>query len=151
MPFKCTQPTFKVIVQCPNFCEPMDCTTPGFPVLHNLPELTHTLMLSSHLTLYCSLFLQTSIFTIFRVFYNESALCIRWPKDWSFNFSISPSSEYSGLISFRIDWLDLLAVQGTLKNLLQHAVQKYQFFCIQLSLWLILTSIHDYWTNHSFE
>ena len=151
MPFKCTKPKFKVIVQCPNFCEPMDCTTPGFPVLHNLPELTQTLMLSSHLTLYCSLFLQTSIFTIFRVFYNESALCIRWPKDWSFNFSISPSSEYSGLISFRIDWLDLLAVQGTLKNLLQHAVQKYQFFCIQLSLWLILTSIHDYWTNHSFE
>ena len=151
MPFKCTKPKFKVIVQCPDFCEPMDCTTPGFPVLHNLPELTQTLMLSSHLTLYCSLFLQTSIFTIFRVFYNESALCIRWPKDWSFNFSISPSSEYSGLISFRIDWLDLLAVQGTLKNLLQHAVQKYQFFCIQLSLWLILTSIHDYWTNHSFE
>ena len=136
MPFKCTKPKFKVIVQCPNFCEPIDCTTPGFPVLHNLPELTQTLMLSSHLTLYCSLFLQTSIFTIFRVFYNESALCIRWPKDWSFSFSISPSSEYSGLISFRIDWLDLLAVQGTLKNLLQHTVQKYQFFCIQLSLWL---------------
>ena len=145
MPFKCTKPKFKVVIMCPTFCEPMDCTTPGFPVLHNLPELTQTLMLSSHLTLYCSLFLQTSIFTIFRVFYNESALCIRWSKDWSFNFSISPSSEYSGLISFRIDWLDLLEDQGTLKNLLQHTVQKYQFFCISFLYGSILTSIHDYW------
>ena len=144
MPFKCTKPKFKVVIMCPTFCEPMDCTTPGFPVLHNLPELTQTLMLSSHLTLYCSLFLQTSVFTIFRVFYNESALCIRWSKDWSFNFSISPSSEYSGLISFRIDWLDLLAVQRTLKNLLQHTVQKYQF-CISFLYGSILTSIHDYW------
>ena len=65
-----------------------------------------------------------------------TTLSIRWPKYWSFSFSISPSNKYSGLISFKIDWLDLLAVQGTLKNLLQHTVQKYQFFCIQLSLWL---------------
>ena len=77
-------------------------------------------MPSNHLTLCRPLLLPPSIFPRIRVFSNESALCIRWPKDWSFSFSISPSNEYSGLISFRIDWLDLLAVQGTLKSLLQH-------------------------------
>ena len=75
-------------------------------------------MPSNHLILYCPLLLPPSIFPSIRVFSNESVLCIRWPKYWSFSFSISPSNEYSGLISFRIDWLDLLAVQGTLKSLL---------------------------------
>ena len=79
-----------------------------------------SVMLSNDLTLCHSLLLLSSIFPIVRVFSNESALCIRWPKYWSFSFSISPSSEYSGLISFRMDWFDLLAVQGTLKHLLQH-------------------------------
>ena len=81
---------------------------------------TESVMLSNHLILCHPHFLLPSIFPSIRVFYSKSALCIRWPKYWSFSFSISPSNEYSGLISFRIDWLDLLAVQGTLKSLLQH-------------------------------
>ena len=81
-------------------------------------------MLSSHLILCCPLLLLRSIFPSIRVFSNELVLCIRWPKYWSFSFSISPSSEYSGLISFRIDWLDLLAVQGTLQSLLQYHSSK---------------------------
>ena len=89
---------------------------------------------SNHLVLYHSLLLLPSIFPSIRVFSNESALRIRWPKYWSFSFSISPSNGYSGLISFRIDWFDLLAVQGTLKRLLQHNSSKHQFFCPQLSL-----------------
>ena len=94
-----------------------------------------SVMPSVHLILCHSLFLLPSIFPSIRVFSNESVLCIRWPKYWSFNFSISPSSEYSGLISFRIDWFDLLAVQGTLKSLLQHHSSKNQFFGAQLYLW----------------
>ena len=96
-------------------------------------------MPSNHLILCCSLLLLPSIFPSIRVFSNESALHIRWPKDWSFSFSISPSNEHSGLISFRIDWLDLLVVQGTLKSLLQHhsskasIVQHSAFFIVQLS------------------
>ena len=83
-----------------------------------------SVMPSKHLILCCPLLLPPSIFPSIRVFSNESALHIRWPKDWSFNFSISPSSEYSELISFRMDWLDLLAVQGTLKSLLQYHTSK---------------------------
>ena len=96
-------------------------------------------MPSNHLILCCPLLLLPSIFPSIRVFSNESALCIRWPKYWSFSFSISPSNEYSGLISFRMDWLDLLAVQGTLKSLLQHhsskasILQCLAFFIVQLS------------------
>ena len=91
------------------------------------------LMPSKHLILYHPLLLLPSIFPSIRVFSNESVLHIRWPKYWSFSFSISPSNDYSGLISFRMDWLDLLAVQGALKSLLQ-PVQKHQFFGTQLSL-----------------
>ena len=88
----------------------------------SLPKLMsiESVMPSNHHILYCPLLLLPSIFPSIRVFSNESALCIRWPQDWSSSFSISPSNEYSGLISFRMDWLDLLAVQGTLKNVLQH-------------------------------
>ena len=86
----------------------------------------------SHLILCHPLILPLSIFPNIRVFTNESVLRIRWPKYWSFSFSISPSNEYSGLISFRMDWFELLAVQGTLKKLLQHHIQKHQFFCAQL-------------------
>ena len=121
-----------------------DCSTPGFPVLHHLLEFAKThviesLMPCNHLILCHPLLLLPSIFPRFRVFYNELALHIRWPKDWSFSFSISPSKEYSGLISFRIDWFDLLAVQGTLKSLLQHHSSKASilwcsaFFMVQLS------------------
>ena len=94
-----------------------------------------SLMPSNHLILYHPLLLLPSIFPSIRVFSNDSALHIRWPKYWSFSFSISPSKEYSGLISFRIDWFDLLAVQVTLKSLLQHHNEKYQFFGTQPFLW----------------
>ena len=92
-----------------------------------------SVMLSNHLIL-CHPLLPPSILPSIRVFSNESVLCIRWPKYWSFSFSMSPSNEYSGLISFRIDWLDLLAVQGTLKSLHQCRSSKHQFFGAQLSL-----------------
>ena len=105
---------------CPTLCDPMDCSTPGFPVHHQLPELIsiELVMPSSHLILCRPLLLPPSIFPSIRVFSNESVLHIRWPKDWSFSFYISPSNEHPGLISFRMDWLDFLAVQGTLKSLL---------------------------------
>ena len=121
----------------------MDCIMPGFPVHQQLPELTQTHVHRSswwcHPTISscCSLLLPPSIFPSIRVFPNESVLCIRRTKYWSFSFSISPSNEYSGLISFRIDF-DFLAVQGTLKNLLQHHSSKASilwhsaFFIVQL-------------------
>ena len=104
----------------------MDCSIPGFPVHHQLPELMpiELVMLSNHLILRRPLLLLPTIFPSIRVFSNELAIHIRWPKYWSFSFSISPSNEYSGLISFRMDWLDLLAVQRTLKSLLQHHSSK---------------------------
>ena len=107
---------------------------------------------SNHLILCHSLLLLPSIFPNIRVFSNESALQIRWPKDWSFNLSISPSNEYSGLISFRIDWFDL-AVQRTLKSLLQHQFESISSSALALSLLydLTLMSIHDYWKTHSFD
>ena len=98
-----------------------------------------SVMPSNHLILRCPLLLPPSIFPSIKVFSDESVLRIRWPKSWSFSFSISPSNEYSGLISFRMDWLDLLAVQGTLKSLLQHHIskasilQRSAFFMVQLS------------------
>ena len=109
---------------CPTLCDPMDCSTPGFPVHHQLRSLLKLMsielvMPSNHLILCCPLLVLPSIFPSIRVFSNESVLLIRWPKHWSFSLSISHSSEYSGLISFRIDWLDLPAVQGILKSLLQ--------------------------------
>ena len=122
----------------------MDCRTPGFPVYHQYLELTQThfhrvgdAIQPSHPLL--SPFLPPPIFPSIRVFSNESVLLIRWPKYWSFNFSISPSNKYSGLISFRMDWLDLIAVQETLKSLLQHHSSKASilwhsaFFMVQLS------------------
>ena len=100
-------------------------------------------MPSSHLIL-CRLLLLPSIFSRIRVFPNESALCIRWPKYWSFNFSISPSNEYSGLISFRMDWFDLLAIQGTLKRLLQHHSLKASI--LQHSAFFMVQLLHPYMT-----
>ena len=106
-------------------CNPTDCNMPGSPGLHHLLSLLRfmaieSVMLPIHLIFCCSLLLLPSIFPSIRVFSNESPLCIRWSKYWSFSFNISPPNEYSGLISFRIDWFDLLAVQGTLKSLFQH-------------------------------
>ena len=105
-----------------------------------------SVMPSNHLILCRPLLLWPSIFPSIRVFSNESILCIRWPKYWSFSFSISPSNEYSGLISFRRDWLGLLAVQGTLKSLLQHHSSKASILGFLYSP--TLTSIHDHWRNH---
>ena len=118
----------------------MDCSKPLCPsptpgVYSNSCPLSP----SNHLILCCPLLLPPLIFPSIRVFSNESVLCIRWPKNWSFSFSISPSNEYSGLISFRMDWFDLLAVQGSLKSLLQHQSSKASilrhsaFFIVQLS------------------
>ena len=108
-------------------------------------ELT---MPSNHLILCCPLLQLPSIFPCIRVFSNESALRIRWPKYWSFSFSISLSNEHSGLISFRIDWFDLLAVQGTLKSLLQHHSLKASIlWCSAFFIVPTLTSVHDYWRN----
>ena len=107
---------------CLTLCDPMNCSMPGFPVHYQIPAFTQThvesVMPSNHPILCCPLLLLPSIFPSIRVFSNESVLLIRWPKYWSFSFNISPSSEDPGLISFRMDWLDLLAVQGTLKSLL---------------------------------
>ena len=122
----------------------MDCSLPGFSVHYQLPELaqTHVHRVSDaihHFILCRPLLLLPSIFPSIRVFSNESVLHMRWPKYWSSRFSISPSNEFSGLISFRFDWLDLLAVQGTLKSLLQHHNSKASilrcsaFFIVQLS------------------
>ena len=121
----------------------MDCSMPGFPVLTVSQSLfkqksIESMMPSNHHNLCSSLLLLLSIFPSIRVFSNELALCIRWPKYWSLNFSVCPSSEYSGLISFRIDWFGLLAVRGPLKRLLQHHNLKASilwcsaFFMVQL-------------------
>ena len=129
---------------CPTRCDPLNCTTPGFPVLHHLPELlkllsTESMMPSNHLILCRPVLLLPSVFLTIRIFANESTVPIRSPKYWRFCFSISPSNEYSGLISFRIDWFDLLEVQGTLKSLLHHHSSKASvlwsstFFMVQLS------------------
>ena len=128
---------------CPTLCVPMDCSMPGFPVYQQLPELTLTIsirsvMPSNHLI---SVVPFSSCFQSFLASGSSpiTCLCIMWPKYCSFSFSISPSNEYSGLISFRIDWLDLLAVQGTLKSLLQHHSSTASilwcsvFFMVQLS------------------
>ena len=114
---------------CLTLCNPMNRSTPGLPVHHQLLEFTkpmsiESVMPSNHLILCHPLLLLPSIFPSIRVLSNESPLHIRWPKDWSFSFNISPSNEHPGLISFRMDWLDLLAVQGTLKSLLQHHSSK---------------------------
>ena len=117
---------------CLTLCDPMNRSTLGLPVHHQLLEFTQTHVHrvgdpSNHLILCCPLLLP-SVFPSIRVFSNESVLHIRRPKYWSFSFNINPSNEHPRLISFRVDWLDLLAVQGTLKSLLQHHIQKHQFF-----------------------
>ena len=104
-----------------------------------------------HLNLCRPRLLLLSICPSIRVFSNESVLHIRWPKYWSFNFNISPSKEYSGLISFRIDWFDLLAIQGNLKSLLQHHSSKASILWCSAFFMVQLTSIYDYGKNHSFD
>ena len=133
-----------VAQSCLTLCNPVDCSTPGLPVHHQLPEFTQTHVHRISDAIQPSHPLSSPsppapIPPSIRVFSNESALCMRWPKYWSFSFNINPSNEHPGLISFRMDWLDLLAVQGTLKSLLQHHTSKASilkrsaFFIVQLS------------------
>ena len=146
-----------VAQSCSTLCYPMNHSTPALPVYHQMPESTqthvHWVMSSNHLILYHLLLLLPSIFPSNRVFSNESALPIKRSKYWSFSFIINPSNEYSALISFRIDWFDLLAVQGTLKSLLhEHHSSKASilrcsaFFIVQLSRTHMTTG-----KNHSFN
>ena len=127
----------------------MDYSMPGLLVHHQLPTLPkltsiESVMPSNHLIFCRPLLLLPTIFPSNRVFKNESALCIRWPKYWSFSFSISPSNEHPGLISFRMDWLDLLTVQGTLKSLLQHHSSKASI--LLHSAFIIVQLLHPYMT-----
>ena len=133
-----------VAQSCPTLCNPMNRSTPGLPVHPNSqslpkPMCIKSVMPSSHLILCRPLLLLPPLPPSIRVFSSESTLHMRWPKYWSFSFSISPSNEHPGLISFRMDWLDLLAVQGTLSSLLQHHSSKTSihwhsaFFTVQLS------------------
>ena len=135
---------------CPALCDPMDCHVPDLPIHHQLPELAQlmsiqSMMPSNHLILCHPLLLPPSIFPSIRVFSNESVLHIRWPKYWSFSFSISTSNENSGLISFRTDYLSLLAVQGTLKSLLQPHSSKASI--LQCSAFFIVKLSHPYMTT----
>ena len=123
-----------VAQSCPTLCDPMDCSTPGLPVHHQLPELAqiHVHRVGDAIQSSPPLFSPSppaSIFPSIRIFSSEPALHIKWPKYWSFSLNISSSNEYSGLISFRIDWLDLLAIQESLKSLLQHHSSKASILC----------------------
>ena len=139
----------------------MDCSMPGFPVLHHLLEAAQThiqsielMMPFNHLVLCHPLLLSPSIFPSIRVFFNELALHIRWTKYWSFSFNISPSNEYSGLISFRIDWFDLLGLslerdsQESSPTPLSKSINS---LALSFLYGATVTSIHDYWKNHSFD
>ena len=141
-----------VAQSCSTLCDPM--ASLSITNSQNLLKLRsiQSVMPSNHLILCHPLLLLPSIFPSIRVFSNESALHIRWPKYWSFSFSISPSNEYSGLISFRMDWFDILTVQRTPKNLLLHLSSKESI--LQYSAFLYtasLTSIPDHWKNHSLD
>ena len=133
----------------------LPCPSPTPRLYSNLKLMSIALVMpSNHLILCCPLFLPLSIFPSIRVFSNESVLCTRWPKYWNFSFNISPSNEYSGLSSFRIDWLDLLAAQGTLKSLLIEGTPQFKSITPSALSFLYspaLISIHDYWKNHSFD
>ena len=142
-------PSIRVFSNESTLCNPMACSTPGLPVITNSRSLLKLLsiesvMPSNYLILYRPLLLLPSIFPSIRVFSNESALQIRSPKYWSFSFSIIPSKEIPGLI-FRMDWLDLLAVQGTLKSLLQHHISKASI--LQHSAFFIVQLSHPYMTT----
>ena len=144
-----------VTQSCPTLCDPMDCNSPGLPVHHQLPGLlmsTESVMPSNHLILCFPLLLPPSIFPSISVFSDESVLCITWPKCWSFNFSISPLNENSGLISFRMDWLDLLACpRDSQEPSPTPQFKSINSLALSFLSSLTLPSIHDYWKNHSFD
>ena len=148
---------FFIVAQCPTLCDPWNApcqASLSFIISQNLLKLTSIeyMMPSNHLILCHLLLLLPSVFPSIRVFSSESTLHIRWPKYWSFSFNISPSNEYSGLISFRINWFDLLAVQGILKSLLQHHSSKASVLqCTAFFMGPALTSIHDHWEKHGFD
>ena len=148
-----------VTQSCPTLFDPMNCSTLlSFIISQSLLKLmsVESMMPSNHLTLFCPLLFLLSIFPSIRIFSNESVL-IKWPNYWNFSFSISPSNEYSGLISFRIDWFDLLAVQGTLKSLLQHHSSKASilqcsvFFMVQLSHPYMTTAKSELWLDRTLQ
>ena len=135
---------------CRTLCNPMDYSTSVFPILHYIAEFVQTyvhksMMPSNHLILCVPLLLMPSIFPSIRVFFKKLTLIISWPKYWSFSFSISPSNVYSGFISFKSDWFDLLAVQGTLKSLLQHHSSKESI--LQHSAFFMVQLLHSYITT----
>ena len=150
MSYACLQFQYSSVAQsCLTLCDPMDCYMPGFPVRHQLPSLLRLMpiesVMPSNYLIFCRpLLLPPSIFPSIRMFANESALHIKWPKYWNISFSISPSNEDSGLISFMMDWFDLLAVQGTLKSL-QHHSSKASI--LQCSAFFILQLSHSYMTT----
>ena len=134
----------------------MDCSISDFPVFHYLLEFGQThvrwvMIPFSHFILCCPLLLLPSVFPSIRFFSNESALHIRWPKNWNFSFSISPSNEYSQLISFRINWFDLLAVQGTLESSLARQFKSINSWVLSHPYGPTLTFIHNYWKSPSFD
>ena len=135
---------------------PMGCSTPDFPVLHCLWSLltlmsTESVMQSNHLVFCHSLLLMPSVFPSIRVFSNESALHIMWPKYWSFYFSISPSNEYSGLISFGIDWFDLCSPKDSQESSPIPQFKSINSLALSFLYSPTLTTIHDYWKNHSID
>ena len=145
--FRNCLPLFSSVTQsCPTLCDPMDCTAHQASLSitnsQSLLRLTESVIPSNHLILCLPLLLPPSIFPSIRVLSNQSVLSIRWPKYWSFSFTISPSSEYSGLISCRMDWLDLFAAQGTLKSLFQHHSSKASI--LLHSVYFILQLSHPY-------
>ena len=141
---------------CPTLCIPVDCSTPGFPVIHCLLEFAQTHVHWVGDAIQPSHPLSSPSPPAFNLsqhqgLFHESVICIRWPKYWSFSLSISLSNEYSGLISFRIDWVDLLAVQGTFKSLLTPQFKSFNSLPLSFLYSTTLTSIYDYWENHSFD
>ena len=141
-----------VAQSCPTLCDPVNYSL-SITNSWSSPKLMsiELMMPSSHLILCCPLLLLPLILPSIRVFSSESTLHMKWPKYWSFSFSISPSKEYPGLISFRMDWLDLLAVQGTLKSLPQHHSSKPSILWRSAFFTVQLTAIHDHWKNHSLN
>ena len=141
---------------CPTLCDPMDRSTPGLPVHHQLLEFTQTHAHRVSDAIQPSHPLSSPSPPAPNPSQHQGLfqwvnLHMRWPKYWSFNFSNSPINEHPGLISFRMDWLDLLAVQGTLKSLLQHHSSSVSSLALSFLYSPTLTSIHDYWENHSFD
>ena len=145
-----------VAQSCPTLCDPMNHTMPGLPVHPNSrsppkPMSIESVMPSNHLILCHPRLLLPSIFPSIRAFSNESALSIRWPKYWSFSVNLSPSKEHPGLTSFRMNWLDLLTVQGTRKSLLQHHSSKASILWHSAFFMAQFSQPYDYWKNHSFD